>query len=437
MREILPAVALLVLAFSCNQATDPPPPGEQPLTFEALDASCTEVWMEVKFHPAAQPRTIEIRRDTLPILTTTLTGTDTLIVDEGLLPNSEYTYTLTRPGAPFGQALTTTITTMDTTSGNWVFDPPVLLGDGSSSVLYDVAIINDTLAYAVGEIYRRDSLGNWDPQPYNLARWDGSSWNLQKVPYYHQGQPFYSPIRAVFAFNANDIWFGIGNLIHWNGQGFISVALPPGVWGPYRINKVWGHDGEIWIVGDGGSIAHRNVSGTWRRVETGTQLSVYDVFGSTNPMTGETEVLAIASNVFQNQGAKLLRIEGGGAVEMPGSGLTWGVKALWFSAGKRYYVVGPGIHQKRGLQDSLWSVYPPGQVTSYFSAAVRGIDVNDLFVAGSFREVVHFNGVSWRKYFGLMPGTSGGFGSILVQGNLVVAVGSQSPRALVAIGRRN
>ncbi|MBI3006249.1 MAG: hypothetical protein HYY49_12660, partial [Ignavibacteriales bacterium] len=40
----------------------------------------------------------------------------------------------------------------DTTSHNftWTIDT---VGDGNSSVLYDVAIINDTLAYAVGEIY--------------------------------------------------------------------------------------------------------------------------------------------------------------------------------------------------------------------------------------------------------------------------------------------
>jgi hypothetical protein len=204
-------------------------------------------------------------------------------------------------------------------------------------------------------------------------------------------------------------------------------------------NKMWGSpDGELYVVGNSGTIAYSpDHGGTWQRLESGTGLSVYDIFGSQNARTGETEVLAIASNVFQNQGAKLLRIGGSGVEELLGSGLTWGVNALWFSSGKRYYVVGPGIHQKRSLQDSLWSVYLAGQVTSYFSEAVRGIDVNDLFVVGSFREVVHFNGVSWRKYFSLMPGSSGGFGSISVQGNLVVLVGSQSPRALVAIGRRN
>jgi hypothetical protein len=91
----------------------------------------------------------------------------------GLLPNRRYTYTLTPSTGPFTDRLSATIQTMDTTNHDRVFDPPVLLGDGNSSVLYDIAIINDTLVFATGAIYKRDSLGNWGPILYNLARWDG------------------------------------------------------------------------------------------------------------------------------------------------------------------------------------------------------------------------------------------------------------------------
>ena len=46
----------------------------------------------------------------------------------------------------------------DTTSHNYAWQT-FILGDGNSSVLYDAAIINDTLIYAVGEIYLKDSTG--------------------------------------------------------------------------------------------------------------------------------------------------------------------------------------------------------------------------------------------------------------------------------------
>jgi hypothetical protein len=56
----------------------------------------------------------------------------------------------------------------DTTSHNFTWTLQKL-GGASGSVLYDVAIVNDTLAYAVGEMYLNDSVGQNDPQPYNLA----------------------------------------------------------------------------------------------------------------------------------------------------------------------------------------------------------------------------------------------------------------------------
>jgi len=35
--------------------------------------------------------------------------------------------------------------------------------DSASGVLYDVTIINDTLAYTAGGMRVKNSLGNWDP----------------------------------------------------------------------------------------------------------------------------------------------------------------------------------------------------------------------------------------------------------------------------------
>lgn len=85
---------------------------------------------------------------------------DTVIMDEGLLPSQTYTYRakVQSPALPIwlGGNLTSQVQvrTMDTTSHDFTWQI-YTLGDGTgSSCLYDVAIINDTLAYAVGEIYQ-------------------------------------------------------------------------------------------------------------------------------------------------------------------------------------------------------------------------------------------------------------------------------------------
>ncbi len=59
------------------------------------------------------------------------------------------------------------ITTMDTTSHNFTRQS-FTFGQHSSSVLYDVAIIDENNIWAVGDIYMNDSLGNPDPNRYNL-----------------------------------------------------------------------------------------------------------------------------------------------------------------------------------------------------------------------------------------------------------------------------
>ena len=69
----------------------------------------------------------------------------------------------------------------DTTGHNYVWTQ-YLLGGAASSSLFDVAIINDESAIAVGEIYVYDSTGVVEPDPYNAARWDGSTWHLEKIP---------------------------------------------------------------------------------------------------------------------------------------------------------------------------------------------------------------------------------------------------------------
>jgi hypothetical protein len=92
---------LATVVFACADEGTPPPPSVPSITLETLDASCTEAWLEVKLAAGLQPRTLTLQRDTQTVLSMTLTASDTLIVDEGLLPNRQYTYMLTRPNGLF------------------------------------------------------------------------------------------------------------------------------------------------------------------------------------------------------------------------------------------------------------------------------------------------------------------------------------------------
>jgi hypothetical protein len=84
-------------------------------------------------------------------------GSDTVVTDGGLAPGHAYTYQVRRLGGGTGRPLEESevgsVRTLDTTSHNVVWDAPVFLGEGGGNILYDVAIINDTLAYAVDAVY--------------------------------------------------------------------------------------------------------------------------------------------------------------------------------------------------------------------------------------------------------------------------------------------
>src|SRR3990172_3572517 len=107
----------------------------------------------------------------------------------------------------------------DTTSHNFVWTIDTL-GDGSSSILNDVFIINEDNIWAVGEIYKKDSAGQWIYPPYNVARWNGSTWSLQKVTVQFQGSSITVPLTGVFAFSATDIWLMGGLPIYGNGDSW-------------------------------------------------------------------------------------------------------------------------------------------------------------------------------------------------------------------------
>jgi len=326
----------------------------------------------------------------------------------------------------------------DTTSHNFVWEPPVLLGDGAGSGLYDVTIIDDTLAYAAGAVYGKDSSGTWDLNAYNLLKWNGMNWNPIRLQFYticgQSGRTSY-PASSVFAFGASDVWIAMdgSQIARWNGNvQTATMCLPVS----FSIKKVWGGNANvIYAVGDGGNILRYDGS-NWLKLSSGTTLDIRDVWGAAEPGTGRLQILAVASGNSPADGKKVLQINGTAASSVPDDGLSWSLYGIWFVPGQKYYVVGAGIGQKDVLDSSPWSVYPSGVVTSYLSGCVRGNGVNDVFVVGSFMECVHFNGKSWYNYKDQIPFADGALGRIAVKGNLAIAVGHVGQQAVAIVGRR-
>jgi hypothetical protein len=323
----------------------------------------------------------------------------------------------------------------DTTSHDFAWTIQVL-GDGAGSVLYDVAIINDTLAYAVGEAYVRDSSGQIDPTPYGVAVWNGFAWELKRL--FYDGNNVIAPIRGVYAFGPNDVWLAAGSIFHWNGVGaqaelrFSRLTLPdPNA----TVEKLWGSStSQLYGIGHVGTLV-QYANGTWQRIESGTTLSIRDIWGATDPRTGQATILAVASGSSPNEGKKLLHIEGTTVAALPDSGLAWSLSGLWFIIGQRYYIVGDGIYYAESPAPERW-LGGTNQVTAFYTTRVRGNASNDVIICGAFGESLHWNGLSWRSYRPQTIITNGAWGSVAIKGNLTMAVGHDGQQAIAAIGRR-
>ena len=182
---------------------------------------------------------------------------DSLLYIDSLFPNQNYSFQVSSVEHP-ASSNKVTATTLDTTSHNFSWQT-FEFGQHSSSVLYDVAIINENNIWAVGEIYMNDSLGNPDPNAYNAVYWDGSVWEVKRIMFYticgQQSRTPY-PAKAIWVFNENDIWIAMnGDQIARieNGTQTKTMCLP---WS-FVINKIWGSSSnDLYVVGNNGNIAH-------------------------------------------------------------------------------------------------------------------------------------------------------------------------------------
>lgn len=200
-------------------------------------------------------------------------------------------------------------------------------------------------------------------------------------------------------------------------------------------SKIWGNSDGVYFVGTNGMILHYtgspNGTGTWRRLESGTDVAIQDIWGDGN------EVLAIASNVLSfPRERELLRITGTSATRLSDAGLALDLSSIWFMSQRRYCIVGDGTFWKKSLNEQIWDG-GSSIITTWYENSIRGTSLNNIFIAGAYGELLHFNGVRWKSFRSQTALAFGQYYAVSTKGNLVVAVGQEYPRATVVRGTRS
>lgn len=434
---------LYFILFSCSKSSTAPPPkppeGPAPVTvsLSVVDMGLTDAWLRLAMDSDSLPLAFSLMRDGMQIAGGLLHSADTVLADSGLAFGRSYTYQafhLAGNTAAADSSLPLPAATLDTTGQgfSWAFHT---FGDLGSSVFNDVAIIDENNIWAVG-LVSIDSAG--EEVKYNAAHWDGNNWELCKISVeLFGGFSGIAMLKSVYVIDPLDIWFASsGGLIQWDGQAFEQKALfLDSLNDPHfgQINQIWGTDeSNIYSVGNNGFITHYNGS-SWQRIESGTDLDFEDIWGAWDWCSRQYEVLAVAS---KSTNRFIARLDGLSLIPLSNTPINWSLASIWFSPGRHYYVAGSGIYEKNCLSQANWE-NEPLDITTYYTHRIRGEHVNNVAAAGGFGEVLHFNGASWKSYFPTTMLTNGNYKGVAIQGDIIVAVGLDNPKAVIAIGKRN
>jgi hypothetical protein len=310
----------------------------------------------------------------------------------------------------------------DTTSHDWVFDPPVYLGGVyNPSVLRDVVIVNDTMAYAVGTLYYADSLGQDDTNPYSLATWNGVSWKAEQI---HLTDPC---AMARFAQLSAACYLPVGILMASHGAGLIDFTdhgtitdCAPYANGSQHISVIGATSPtNIFTAGYIGSMMHFDGT-TWKKIQTGTTIEFFDggvsADGKHFAASGYDSGYFNSAVVTSDGNSASILWQRSTSTSSPFGNLVQGVcyvgnELLVASYYGVYKVPGGGsLSQVETLCSSSASVH-----------RLRANGLNDVFWAGDNGVVMHFNGSTVKT---IRQGLgSEVFYGLAVSQNLIIAVG--------------
>jgi len=201
------------------------------------------------------------------------------------------------------------------------------------------------------------------------------------------------------------------------------------------LSKTWGtSSSNIYFVGRNGNIAHWNGS-SWKKIESGTNLDIYDIYGDYSVSTNSIEILLVAGNLFQGIEKKVLSLKNNSVKELSTKNIPDGsLHGVWFKRSKKYYVVGNGIYSKRNSNDfNNWTNLHNG-LTQYYIYGIAGTNYNNIFLCGSFGETLHYNGKTWKTYRNTPGFFKNEFFNVAIKSNKVVVVGYDGSKAFIAMG---
>lgn len=270
----------------------------------------------------------------------------------------------------------------DTTSHKIVWEIDTL--GAWRSDLYDVWGSSPDNIWATGWI-RNETWGT------NIIHYDGVEW--EEYDYYE------AYLRGIFGLSENDIW-AVGNnlsipardalIAHYDGVEWKTVYTKIGM---PSLRNVWASaSNDVFAVGSEGLILHYD-GNSWSQMESGTKYHLRDVWG----FAGD-DVYACGGNIGDTVRPILFHYDG----------ISWEsvldttkedrdyLESIWgTSSNNLYFSSVSGFYQ--GSVNSGWT---PSVIPDDHTAInkLRGSSEYNIFIAGHFGLLLHYNGNTWYRY---------------------------------------
>jgi hypothetical protein len=431
---LLFAMTLFMSLAGCRDFGSGPEKLPTRVSLTLVDVGVLESYLHVKVQNPATAEQLTILRNGTPLFMFAPPPEDTLLVDTTLVQGTTYSYRteLHSDDGATSEGASLEVRTLLPTSHNFTWET-TLLGGGDPSWLSGAAILNDTLAYAVGAVYKPDSMGVWDFLPFNLARWDGVEWILLRMPFYticgQAGRTPY-PASAILCFGPGDIWTAMDGSQVARSNGILQIAtmcLPVS----YSIAGIWGKSPNlIYAVGTGGNIL-RFANDTWQKIESGTTVDIKDVWGVTSKATGKEVIYCAVTDVWHPGRSAILKLPNGSDVQSIPWNPNQELSSIWTANGVVLYACGDGLWR---YHSGIWRQVLDGKAG--YMNAVRGNGLNDITVADVFGHVFHFNGLTWEMFSPLAGSPDAGYVALAIRDDMIIAVGEGSGKGIITIGRR-
>lgn len=392
-----------------------------------VNSSVTEAFIRLKTDTQIETQGLILYRNSIPVIQLA-TLKDTIIVDTGLTKNSTYTYVVNKIDTYnhiSSVSNTIKINTLSETSHEYIWKK-YSFGECASSELIDIVIVDENNIWAVGSIWKIDTLKEQNYVMYNAVQWNGIDISLKRI-FVEEfgGSKWIAPLLTTYAFTSENIWLAsVGNLIKWDGVSYTSMAFFCNTL-PFngQVKKMSAITDKIYCAGVGGAIyVYYTNHYKWEKLKSSTTGIITDIYSLMN-YEGIYETYC---QDFTNN--RLIKIDSYNNIFSLSTYPAVRTYSFWSSKGFPLFVAGKGIFSNK---TGIWTETNNDKFP--LISCIRGNGLNDIFVIGN-NSCSHFNGVTWEKITELE--TNGIYLSIAVKGNIVAIVGTENDKAILIIGKR-